>query len=413
MKRKLEENKYFQIGFTAFLVIACAIIFYFLIYKIGMLYGYLKTFVGFFTPFIIGFIFAYLLNPIVNFFRDKVFIKLFKKKDEKSYKISNSVSITFTVVLMLGLIILLFSFILPELLKSIETIAVNMPGYITEAKNYLVGKLDDHKEIQKVVLNNYDAINNYLTTMLNTKLLPQVEKWLVVLSDGVFGAVKVIFNIVMGFVISIYYLLDKKSFVGGFKRMLYAILPTKTVNKILDNARHTDYIFGNFIIGKLLDGFSVGFITFIFLTIFGYPYSLLIGVIIGLTNMIPYFGPYIGTIPSALLILMDSPTKCLIFILFIIALQQVDSYLIEPRLCGSRTGLKSFWVLASILLFGNAFGIVGMLVAVPVFALIYGYFDNLVQNKLLDKKLPSDKESYDNLERINSESKRLVKKTLK
>lgn len=314
---------------------------------------------------------------------------------------------------MLGLIILLFSFILPELLKSIETIAVNMPGYITEVKNYLVGKLDDHKEIQKVVLNNYDAINNYLTTMLNTKLLPQVEKWLVVLSDGVFGAVKVIFNIVMGFVISIYYLLDKKSFVGGFKRMLYAILPTKTVNKILDNARHTDYIFGNFIIGKLLDGFSVGFITFIFLTIFGYPYSLLIGVIIGLTNMIPYFGPYIGTIPSALLILMDSPTKCLIFILFIIALQQVDSYLIEPRLCGSRTGLKSFWVLASILLFGNAFGIVGMLVAVPVFALIYGYFDNLIQNKLLDKKLPSDKGSYDDLERINSESKRLVKKTLK
>lgn len=314
---------------------------------------------------------------------------------------------------MLGLIILLFSFILPELLKSIETIAVNMPGYITEVKNYLVGKLDDHKEIQKVVLNNYDAINNYLTTMLNTKLLPQVEKWLVVLSDGVFGAVKVIFNIVMGFVISIYYLLDKKSFVSGFKRMLYAILPTKTVNKILDNARHTDYIFGNFIIGKLLDGFSVGFITFIFLTIFGYPYSLLIGVIIGLTNMIPYFGPYIGTIPSALLILMDSPTKCLIFILFIIALQQVDSYLIEPRLCGSRTGLKSFWVLASILLFGNAFGIVGMLVAVPVFALIYGYFDNLIQNKLLDKKLPSDKGSYDDLERINSESKRLVKKTLK
>ena len=249
--------------------------------------------------------------------------------------------------------------------------------------------------------------------MLNTKLLPQVETWLVALSDGVFGAVKVIFNIAMGFVISIYYLLDKKSFVSGFKRILYALLPTKTVNKILDNARHTDYIFGNFIIGKSLDGLRVGFITFIFLTIFGYPYSLLIGVIIGLTNMIPYFGPYIGTIPSALLILMDSPTKCLIFILFIIALQQVDSYLIEPKLCGSRTGLKSFWVLASILLFGNAFGIVGMLVAVPVFALVYGYFDNLVQNKLLDKKLPSDKESYDDLERINSESKRLVKKTLK
>lgn len=414
MKRKLEENKYFQIGFTAFLVIACAIIFYFLIYKIGMFYGYLKTFVGFFTPFIIGFIFAYLLNPIVNFFRDKVFIKLFKKKDEKSYKISNSVSITFTVVLMLGLIILLFSFILPELLKSIETIAVNMPGYITEVKNYLVGKLDDHKEIQKVVLNNYDAINNYLTTMLNTKLLPQVEKWLVVLSDGVFGAVKVIFNIVMGFVISIYYLSDKDNFVAGTKKIIYSIFGVKVANHIMDNARHTNDIFGNFIVGKLLDGFTIGFITFIFLTILGFSdYALLIGVTVGLTNMIPYFGPYIGTIPSALLILMDEVhgggKMCIIFIIFIIALQQIDSYVIEPKLCGSKTGLKSFWVLASILFFGDAFGIIGLLLGVPVFALIYGYVHNLITIRLEEKNLPSETKDYIDLERINSKTHAVVK----
>ena len=378
MKRKLEENKYFQIGFTAFLVIACAIIFYFLIYKIGMLYGYLKTFVGFFTPFIIGFIFAYLLNPIVNFFRDKVFIKLFKKKDEKSYKISNSVSITFTVVLMLGLIILLFSFILPELLKSIETIAVNMPGYITEVKNYLVGKLDDHKEIQKVVLNNYDAINNYLTTMLNTKLLPQVEKWLVVLSDGVFGAVKVIFNIVMGFVISIYYLLDKKSFVSGFKRILYALLPTKTVNKILDNARHTDYIFGNFIIGKLLDGLSVGFITFIFLTIFGYPYSLLIGVIIGLTNMIPYFGPYIGGIPTVLVGFSISPMCGIICAVTIILVQFIDGNIVHPIVVGKATDIHPITIVIGLLVFEYYFGIVGMILATPIigaFKILFNFFN--------------------------------------
>ena len=408
MKEKIKGNKIYQCAFAAFIVIAASILFYFMIFRIKEILGICGWIISLFTPFIIGFVFAYLLNPVVKFFKTNIFDKVTKKS-----KSATNLSILLTTIVFLGLIVLLFSFILPELLKSIETLAVNMPSYFESAKKYLLDALSSREELRTIVLNNYDAINEYITNFFNNKILPNVEELLVQLSDGVLGAVKVVFNIVMGFVISIYYLLDKKSFVSGFKRILYALLPTKTVNKILDNARHTDYIFGNFIIGKLLDGLSVGFITFIFLTIFGYPYSLLIGVIIGLTNMIPYFGPYIGTIPSALLILMDSPTKCLIFILFIIALQQVDSYLIEPKLCGSRTGLKSFWVLASILLFGNAFGIVGMLVAVPVFALVYGYFDNLVQNKLLDKKLPSDKESYDDLERINSESKRLVKKTLK
>ena len=213
----------------------------------------------------------------------------------------------------------------------------------------------------------------------------------------------------MGFVISIYYLSDKEGFISGIKKITYSIFKVKTANHILDNARHTNDIFGNFCIGKLLDGFTVGFITFIFLTIFGYPYALLIGVLIGITNMIPYFGPYIGTIPSALLILMDNPTKCLVFILFIIALQQVDSYIIEPKLCGSRTGLKSFWVLASILLFGNIFGIVGMLVAVPVFALIYGYLNNKVTTRLKEKKLPTEAKDYSDLERINSETNKPIK----
>ena len=413
MRKNLKENKYFQIGLTAFIVIAAAIVFYFLIFKLGLIYAYLKVFIGFFTPFIIGFIFAYLLNPIVNFFNKKVISNCFKNsklKEDKKNKLINNISIFVTIIIFLGIIILLFSFILPELLKSIEKIGLNMPSYINEAKNYLLARLKDHEEIQKIVLNNYDAINNYLTNILNTKLLPQVEEWLVALSDGVFGAVKIIFNIVMGFVISIYYLADKKSFINGTKRLTYAVLPVKSANKVIENARHTDFIFGNFIIGKLLDGAVIGFITFVFLTIFGYPYSLLIGVLIGVTNMIPYFGPYIGTIPSALLILMDSPAKCLVFVLFIIALQQVDSYLIEPRLCGSRTGLKSFWVLASILLFGNAFGIVGMLVAVPVFALIYGYLDNKIINRLRNKKLPTENEEYGTIERINSETNKVVTK---
>lgn len=405
MKENLKKNKYFQIGFTAFIVIACCITFYFLISKIGLIYYYLKIIVGLFTPFIIGFVFAYLLNPIVKIIKEYVFEKTFKIKEDK---LANTLSIVLTIFLFLGLVVLLFSFVLPELLKSIEKLAVNLPTYFNETKTYLLTKLTNHEDLKNIIMNNYDAINTYLTNMVNNTLLPVVEKWLVSLSDGVFGAVKVVFNIVMGFVISIYYLSDKNGFVAGIKKIIYSIFPIKIANNILDNARHTNNIFGNFCIGKLLDGFTIGFITFIFLSIFNYPYALLIGVLIGITNMIPYFGPYIGTIPSALLILMDNPTKCFVFVLFIIALQQVDSYIIEPKLCGSRTGLKSFWVLASILFFGNVFGIVGMILGVPVFALIYGYLDNKITTKLKIKDLPVDTKEYLDIERINSKTNKPV-----
>lgn len=404
MKEKIKENKYFQIGLSAFIVLAAGITFYFMIFKMKDIFEFIGTVISLFTPFIIGFVFAYLLNPIVNFFDKKVFDKLIK--DNK--KLSNVLSIVLTLFLFLGILILLFSFIIPELLKSIEQLAINLPAYFEDTKKYLLNSFSS-PELKTIIVNNYEAINNYLTNIINTSLLPQIDKWLLTLSNGVFGAVKVIFNIVMGFVISIYYLADKTNFIAGIKKVIYSIFNVKTANNIMENTRQANDIFGDFITGKLLDGLIVGTITFIFLTIFGYPYALLIGVLIGITNMIPYFGPYIGTIPSALLILMDNPSKCLVFILFIIGLQQIDSYVIEPRVCGSRTGLKSFWVLASILFFGNVFGIVGMILGVPIFAIIYRYLDNLFLTKLKKKNLPISSDEYLNTERINSRTNKLVK----
>lgn len=404
MKEKIKENKYFQIGLSAFIVLAAGITFYFMIFKMKDIFEFIGTVISLFTPFIIGFVFAYLLNPIVNFFDKKVFDKLIK--DNK--KLSNVLSIVLTLFLFLGILILLFSFIIPELLKSIEQLAINLPAYFEDTKKYLLNSFSS-PELKTIIVNNYEAINNYLTNIINTSLLPQIDKWLLTLSNGVFGAVKVIFNIVMGFVISVYYLADKTNFIAGIKKVIYSIFNVKTANNIMENTRQANDIFGDFITGKLLDGLIVGTITFIFLTIFGYPYALLIGVLIGITNMIPYFGPYIGTIPSALLILMDNPSKCLVFILFIIGLQQIDSYVIEPRVCGSRTGLKSFWVLASILFFGNVFGIVGMILGVPIFAIIYRYLDNLFLTKLKKKNLPISSDEYLNTERINSRTNKLVK----
>lgn len=404
MFNNLKENKYFQIGLTAFLVILASLLTGFILFNLGTVWNLIKGLFLLMTPFIIGFVFAYLLNPIVEFFKEKLVCKWVKDKNKK--KITN-LSILITCVVFTGIIILLFSFIIPELLKSVEKLAVNLPKYIEEIKNYLLLKLGD-SELQEVVLNNYESINEYLNVAINSTLIPKVDGWLVALSTGVIGALKTIFDILLGFVIAIYFLADKENFIGGIKKIIYCIFPVNVSNHIMDNARRTNGIFGDFIVGKLLDSLIIGVITFLFLAIFGYPYALLIGVLVGVTNIIPYFGPWIGALPSILLILMDNPTKALIFALFIIVLQQIDGNIIGPRLCGARIGLKSFWVLASILVFGNIFGVVGMLVGVPIFALIYGYLTNQINHALKNKNLPTSNDDYVNLERINTKNKKIV-----
>lgn len=407
MKEKIKENKIYQIGLMIFTVFSACILLVFVIFNLDKVFNFVNTVIDLLSPFIIGFVFAYLLNPIVKFFNEKVFSKLFKKDS-----LRNGVSIFTTCTLFIGIILVLFYLIIPSLLESIEALALNIPGYIMDIKDYLIS-MSDSSEFINLINANYSTIIDVFNKTINN-FIPKIEDMITILSSGLFGFVKVAFRVIMGFVISIYFLSDKDNFIAGIKKIIYGLFNVKVANRILENARHTNYIFGNFIVGKLLDGACVGFITFIFLYLLGFKeFSILIGVTIGLTNMIPYFGPYIGTIPSALLILMDESIGgfkiCLIFVIFIIALQQIDSYIIEPRLCGSKTGLKSFWVLASILFFGDVFGIVGLLLGVPIFALIYGYLHNLITLRLKEKNLPSDTIDYINLERINSKSGAVVK----
>lgn len=407
MIAKIKNNKYYQIGLTAFLVILACLFSGYLIFNLDKIFEVIGNIISLLVPFIIGFVFAYLLNPVVDFFKEKVYVKFIKNK-----KTISNLSILTTCVIFLGLIGILFNSIIPALLSSVESLAKNIPSYVMDIKEYLIAKTDS-SEIANMINANYATINESINKMLSD-LLPKVEDMIGILSTGIFGAIKVIFDLIMGFVISIYFLSDKENFIAGIKKILFSIFSVKFVNKVMDYARHTNEIFNAFIIGKLLDALTIGFITTMFLTIAGFKeYALLIGVTVGITNMIPYFGPYIGTIPSALLILMDEvsggPKMCLIFIIFIIALQQIDSYVIEPKLCGSKTGLKSFWVLASILFFGNAFGIIGLLLGVPVFALIYGFLDNKITERLEENELPYKTEDYVNLDRINSKTKKIVK----
>ncbi|MDD3895515.1 MAG: AI-2E family transporter [Bacilli bacterium] len=402
--KKLKENKYFNIGLTTFLIIAACIIFFFLIFKLNLIIDSILWIIKLFIPFIIGFVFAYLLNPIVDFFQNKLFLNSIKKiklKDDKKLKISRYSSIFLTFIIVIIILVLSFDFIIPELLKSLEILIVNIPIYLEQIKNYLLGLIDNHKDLENIILNNYDAINSSLVNTINNNFLPKIEEWVVLFSNGLFGLIKVLYNTVLGFIISIYFLLDKENFQAQLKKVLYALFSVKKANSIIDSARYTDKIFGGFIMSKLTICLILALVTFIFLTIFNFPYAIIIALLVGITNIIPYFGPFIGGIPSALIILLQDPSKFWLLIIYLVAIQQIEGYYLEPKIMGMKTGIKSFWVLFAIIIFGGAFGLVGMIIGVPIFAIIYAYMGKKLNKILNKKKLPVETEKYVNIDKLN------------
>lgn len=401
--KKLIEDKYFKLGLMIFSVVALSILFFFFIFKLEVIFKGIIFILKILTPFILGFVFAYLLNPVVKFINKKIFIPAFKKakfSKEKTETISRVSSILLTCIVVLSTIIILIYFIIPELLTSLEILITNTPAYLEQIKIYLLQLLKNNKDLETIVLNNYDMINTYVMNAINSTFLPKIEELVVIFSNGVFGALKVLYNIILGFIISIYFLNDKEIFKGQLKKALYGIFNIKKANKIIENARHTNIVFGEFIISKVLISIALTIFTFMFLVLFGYPYAIVIAVLIGVTNIIPYFGPFIGGIPSVLIILLQAPTKVWALIIFIILVQQLEGNYITPKLTGMKMGIKSFWVLFAIIVFGAAFGVPGMILGVPIFALLYGYIKSILNNLLLKKKLTTETSSYANLENI-------------
>ena len=253
-------------------------------------------------------------------------------------------------------------------------------------------------------MNNYDNILSAITNGLNDIALPAVNSAINNLGSGLIAFAKGILNWLIGFVFAVYILANNKNFGAGSKKVLYSIFDNNAVNDFIVELKHINTVFVNFMIGKVTDSSIILITTFLFLLICGFPYPLLIAVIIGLTDLIPYFGPYIGTVPSAILICFVSPVKAIIFVLFIIVLQQIDANLITPRIQSNATGLPSFWVLFAITLFGGLFGIIGLLIGVPVFTIIYELIRDLIDKRLAKKNMPIDKDYYEKHDSIEKKT---------
>lgn len=404
--KNLLKNKTIQLGLSIFAVICLSILFFFFIYRIENIVGAILGILKIFMPIIYGIVIAYILNPIIKLLENKVFNKLLKKANVEETSIpkqSRIYSIITASLIFFLVVYLIISYIIPEIIASIQILLGNVPNYINNIEEWLKGTLANNPDVSKQILDNYEEISTYILSVLNDSIMPSINNIIVNLSNGIMGVFKFLYNFVIGFIISIYLLSGKENYLAQVKKTLYSIFNIKITNKILEKSRFINEVFGRYMMGVLLDCCAIGIIMFLFGVIFQMPYALLIAVICAITNAIPYFGPYIGGIPSGLLILLVSPPKAIIFVIFVIILQQFDGMYLAPKIIGNKTGLKRFWVLFAILIGGGLFGVVGMVIGVPLFAVIFSLVKDYINNNLKQKKLSTKIENYENLSHIDKE----------
>lgn len=401
------NKKYLSIGFIAFLVIVCSILFFFMAFKMDSFMETLSNFYGIIEPFVFGFVIAYLFIPIVNFFERKLLYPATIKKtgdltigQKKRYRVY---SVILTYVLIIFLIYFFIKSIAPDLGQSINRIILYYPQYYDSLLEWFNRLCRNNPNLYKNVMAIIGTYSEDLNNFVSGTVLPQAKDWLLSLSSGLYGAIKSIWNLVMGLIISVYVLFIKEKFAGQAKKIVYAVSSKEKANRFIKDVRFVSDTFIGFISGKIVDSIIIGILCFIGCSILNMPYSLLISVIVGITNIIPFFGPIIGAIPSALLILMVDPWKCVTFIIFVIILQQLDGNVIGPKILGDSTGISGFWVIFAIMFFGGLWGPLGMIIGIPFFAVVYAMIKRSVDRKLKAKNLPSNTAEYMPLKRIEQD----------
>ncbi|MGN0660382.1 MAG: AI-2E family transporter [Oscillospiraceae bacterium] len=386
---KIEKNdKYITIAAYALGVILISILAVMAIFKFSSIATVLTKILSVLSPLFIGLVLAYILNPIMMFIEKKIISRVFKKA-KRSHK--RMISTVLTILVFIGIIAGLLSFVIPEIIDSVSSLAVNIPQYAGKIKHWIEVRLAENEAMLDYFTKQIDQITSYLS---NISIADKIYEVIATVTSSFIGIANAVINLFIGMIISIYLLLDKEKLMAQTKKVMYAMLPKKPCDSFFGLTSKINDIFMGSIVSKLVDSLIVGIICFIGMMIFRMPYPVLISVIIGITNLIPYFGPFIGTIPSAFLIVLVDPLKMIWFVVFMIVLQQIDGNLIFPKLQGDLTGLSPLWALLAITIGGEFFGIVGMLVSVPVFAVIYLIAKIGIENLLRKKALPVDTADY-------------------
>lgn len=407
-KKDRFANKYFCWGLTSFAVVAASLCFYYVMFHLSNITNALGAAAHVLMPVMFGLIMAYLLTPVLNYIEHNIFMPLCDKfgikKTRKRDSFLRGVGIIVTIILFVILVYGLCAMMVSQIVPSLVNIINNFDSYVNNMTVWVNKLLDDNPELKDNVLRVLKEYSGELDKWLNDFVLPRTGELIKTVSLSVIGILKVLWNFIIGVIISVYLMASKETFAGQAKKVIYACFKTPRANAIIDSLRFTHKTFVGFISGKVVDSIIIGLLCFIGTTLMGTPYAALVSVIIGVTNIIPFFGPFLGAVPSTILIFVVDPMnilKCVYFIIFILLLQQFDGNILGPKILGNSTGITGFWVIFAITVFGGFFGVLGMIVGVPVFAVIYAGIKYLVNSSLKKRNLPQATEQYLNVGSID------------
>ena len=383
-----EMKKYLKIGITGAAILASGILCAFVLFKMRVIIELLKGITGILKPFLYGVVFAYLLAPLCNKIEEKLF-QIFPKAKTKARRFICFIAIVISLCVAIAVIWLIIMMIIPQVWDSVMKIIQMVPQKLIVVNNWIEHMLENQPELQAYFEEFSSQAESNIDSLLNVDTIQKVQSIINSLSVQLFGVLGVVKNIFLGLLISAYLLGSRKLFGAQAGLILHGVFSDKWAKIIEEEIRYTDKMFNGFLVGKIIDSAIIGLLCFAGTSIMGFEAPAFISVIIGITNIIPFFGPFIGAIPCGLLLLLENPMHCLYFIIFIFVLQQLDGNVIGPKILGNTTGVSSFWVLFAILLFGGMWGVVGMVIGVPLFAVIYDIIRKLVYRGLRKHKRES------------------------
>lgn len=392
---------YLSVALTVILIVVVCMIVFFLIFRFDGLKEAVQELISILQAVIIGFVVAYLINPIMKKLEKplkkgigRTNLPAWRKK-----RLSRALATAGALVIFLLVIAAFLVLLIPQLISSVQNLVLTMGDKLDTLMEWISRFTKDGGELAGLLNTLATDISDYIVDWLEENILNQ--EFISTLTSGVYNVLKFLLNILIGIIISVYILMKKEVFIGQTKKLIYAVFRPRWANAVIDVLRRCNEVFGGFFIGKIIDSVIIGFICFVCLYLMNMPYTALVSTIVGVTNIIPFFGPYIGAIPSFILIFLEDPIKSIEFLVFIIILQQFDGNILGPKILGNSTGLSPFWIVFAILLFGGIFGVTGMIVGVPVFAVIYYIIRRIADHFLRKKGLPIPSSAYEPIDYID------------
>lgn len=396
--KELFRSTYFKFGLTIFIAGSLLILLFEAVNNwssVGTGWDTLYTIV---SPFIYGLVMAYLLCPVYNATVRRMY-RLTKDtwgSRKGALRYARILATVVALLVLFGVVGGLFALILPETVRSITGLIQTMPERVNALGDWFMGLSvnENNPELAAAV----EAVINHTTTSFmewaENTLLPSLGDYMSKTFLGVWVTLKTVMNLLIGVIVSVYFLNSKEKFKAQAKKTIMALCTKERADDLFELANYSNMQFGGFINGKIIDSAIIGVLCFILMTIIGLPYTVLVSTIVGITNIVPFFGPFIGAIPGTLIILLESPIQAFYFIILILALQQFDGNILGPKILGETSGLASFWVMFAILVGGGLFGFPGMILGVPTFAVLYYYASKFLRKKLKRKNMAENTEEY-------------------